>query len=313
MKKLLASLILLLALTGCGDDVTNINGYTDAEVKAMIDSTLGSQDVVVMNDTVYQQTVDTIYDMVIDTVTHELVDTIYQRVVDTVYNDLVDTIYTRVIDTVTHELVDTIYQRVIDTVYHELIDTIYQKVVDTVFTELEKVGIDVSKPRDTTITLSDTADGIITTKTYKGVVYKEVFYEAHEYPFGMIVRAGDYVYRPMGNVDLQENGNWVTVYHYDQCGSINKPDYNEIAWRDVNSIKRFPGWRMFNDKDAYEMAQYLNRIVSDTTLVYLNALSYDERGRGTFVATIAKYKVPNTTSKNEDKEKLKYVCAYDLK
>ncbi len=313
MKKLLILFIACLAFFGCGDDVTNINGYTDEQVQAKIDSTLDAQDVVLMTDTVYQQTVDTIYNMVIDTVTNELVDTIYQRVVDTVTNELVDTIYQRVVDTVMTELVDTIYNRVVDTVYKELVDTIYNRVVDTVFTELEKVGVDITKPRDTTITLSDTTDGIITSKTYKGVVYKNVFYEAHEYQYGMIVNAGDYVYRPMGNVSLRENGNWITVYHYDQCGIINKPDYNELAWRDANSIKRFSGWRLFNDVDAYEMSQYLNQIVSDTTMVYLNTLSYSDAGRGTFVANVAKYKVPNTTSRTEDKEKIKYVCAYDLK
>lgn len=312
MKKIITILTICAALIGCGDDVTNINGYTDEEVKALIDSSLSSQDIIVMSDTVYQQTVDTIYNMVIDTVTNELVDTIYQRVVDTVTTELVDTIYTRVVDTVMNELVDTIYQRVVDTVYHELVDTIYQKVIDTVFTELEKVGIDVSKPRDTTITFSDTTDGIITSKTYKGVVYKGVFYEAHEYGYGVFIQNIDVIFYPFGNLDISESGNRFTVYYYDQCGAINKPDYKGFAWRDVNSIKRFPGWRMFNDQDAYEMAQYLNMIVSDTALVYLNTLSYEEKGRGNLIATIAKYKVPNTTSRYEDREKLKYVCAYDL-
>lgn len=302
MKKLLASLILLLALTGCGDDVTNINGYTDAEVKAMIDSTLGAQDVVVMNDTVYQQTVDTIYDMVIDTVTHELVDTIYQRVVDTVYNNLVDTIYTKVVDTVMNELVDTIYQ----------------KVIDTVFTELERVGVDVSKPRDTTITLADTTDGIITTKTYKGVVYKDVFYEAHEYQYGMIAE-----YKLGYSALLYIPDNYVSVLEYIGyehitrnvhlsylCGAITKPDYKDLAWRDDNQMKKFAGWRIFNEVDAYDMAPYLNMIVSDTTHVFLSILSLDQAHQ-TLSATVAKYKVPNTTS--QDRNKIKYVCAYDLK
>lgn len=328
MKKLLASLILLLALTGCGDDVTNINGYTDAEVKAMIDSTLGAQDVVVMNDTVYQQTVDTIYNMVIDTVTHELVDTIYQRVVDTVYNDLVDTIYTRVVDTVMNELVDTIYQRVVDTVYHELVDTIYQKVIDTVFTELERVGVDVSKPRDTTITLADTTDGIITTKTYKGVVYKDVFYEAHEYQYGLEVGSSYYStgftfhipenYVEVPDVAWQMNcsgacGIKGKVYLGYQCGEISKPDYNNRAYKDANQVKKFDGWRLFDETDAYEMAQYLNMIVSDTTLVYLSILGYDGRKGGyNATANIAKYKVPSQVSRESDAGKLKYICAYDL-
>ena len=328
MKKIISILTICAALIGCGDDVTNINGYTDEEVKALIDSSLGSQDVIVMSDTVYQQTVDTIYNMVIDTVTNELVDTIYQRVVDTVTTELVDTIYTRVVDTVMNELVDTIYQRVVDTVYHELVDTIYQKVVDTVFTELEKVGIDVSKPRDTTITLSDTADGIITSKTYKGVVYKGVFYEAHEYQYGMNIivdnggaHPGVFVI-PDNYIKVEDyaSDNWGShisgyVHLTYQCGDISKPDYNERAYRDDKQIKKFDGWRLFNDADAYDMAQYLNMIVSDTTQIFLSVIAYNTNNSHIyrdFTANVAKYKVPSMVSKNEDKEKLKYVCAYDL-
>lgn len=328
MKKILLFLIAMcFTLCACGDDVTNINGYTDEEVKAMIDSTLDAQDVVLMTDTVYQQTVDTIYNRVIDTVTNELVDTIYQRVVDTVTNELVDTIYQRVIDTVMTELVDTIYNRVVDTVYKELVDTIYQKVIDTVFTELEKVGIDITKPRDTTITLYDTTDGIITAKTYKGVVYKDVFYEAHEYPYGMVAiydySYGSIFYIPDSYVTVKDYA-WEMncsgacgisgkVHLTYQCGEISKPDYNNRAYRNDNLIKKFDGWRLFDERDAYDMAPYLNMIVSDTTQVFLSALGYDSHSGGTFTATIAKYKVPNTTSNAADREKIKYVCAYDLK
>ena len=221
-----------------------------------------------------------------------------------------------------NELVDTIYQRVVDTVYHDLVDTIYTKVIDTVFTELERVGVDVSKPRDTIITLYDTTDGTITAKIYKGVVFKNVFYEAKEYQYGMIAKpnySADYYFYPQGYIEVYDyaanQSDYLAGYValLDQCGAINKPDYNDIAWRDDKLIKRFAGWRMFNEQDAYDMAPYLNMVVSDTALVFLSALGYDDRGRGTFTATIAKYKVPNTTSKNEDKEKLKYICAYDLK
>jgi len=141
MKKLLLSFIIALMI-GCGDDVTNINGYTDEQVQAKIDSTLANieSETVTINDTIYQMTVDTVYKMVIDTVKEQMYDTLYKQVVDTVTNELVDTIYQRVIDTVYNELIDTIYQRVIDTVY--------QQVIDTVFKELE-----FEKPRDTTIIL----------------------------------------------------------------------------------------------------------------------------------------------------------------
>lgn len=329
MKKLFLLLIALCVFIGCGDDVTNINGYTDEQVQAKIDSTLGAQDVVVMNDTVYQHTVDTIYNMVIDTVTHELVDTIYQRVVDTIYNDLVDTIYTRVIDTVTNELVDTIYQRVVDTVYHELVDTIYQKVIDTVFTELERVGVDISKPRDTTITLYDTTDGAITAKIYKGVVYNNTFYEAKEYQLGMRVtyyNAGGnnaFFTYPERDIKVEDYarelncsgscgipGNVHITY---QCGELSTPDYKNRAYREKSNIKKFKGWRIFNEIDAYDMAKYLNMLVSDTALIYLNTINYDEKSlHGDFTANVAKYKVASSVSTNNDKMSIKYICAYDL-
>jgi hypothetical protein len=330
MKKFLILFIACLTFFGCGDDVTNINGYTDEQVQAKIDSTLGAQDVVLMTDTVYQQTVDTIYNMVIDTVTNELVDTIYQRVVDTVTNELVDTIYQRVVDTVMTELVDTIYNRVVDTVYKELVDTIYQKVIDTVFTELEKVGVDITKPRDTSITLYDTTDGIITAKIYKGVVYKNVFYEAHEYPLGMPVtyynggannkmfrfpdsyfKVEDYAYEMNCSGACGIKGQ---VHLTFQCGEISKPDYNGRAYKDDKLIKKFDGWRLFDATDAYDMAQYLNMVVSDTTLVYLSTISYDATTYyGAYSATVAKYRVPSTIATDADKWNIKYVCAYDLK
>lgn len=332
MKKILTLIAICLSLIACGDDVTNINGYTDEQVQAKIDSTLDAQDVVLMTDTVYQQTVDTIYNMVIDTVTNELVDTIYQRVVDTVTHELVDTIYQKVIDTVMTELVDTIYNRVIDTVYKELVDTIYQKVVDTVFTELEKVGIDITKPRDTSITLYDTTDGIITAKIYKGVVYKDVFYEAHEYPYGM----GATAYNGGGNtLVFYIPDNYITVEDYAwemncsgscgirgkvhltyQCGEISKPDYNNRAYKNDNTIKKFDGWRLFDETDAYDMAPYLDMIVSDTAQIFLSVITYNSNHSDyyrDFTANIAKYKVPSMVSKTEDKFKIKYVCAYDLK
>lgn len=316
MKKLISILITCLVMIGCGDDVTNINGYTDEEVRTIIDSTLDAQDVKLMSDTVYQQTVDTIYNMVIDTVTHELVDTIYQRVVDTV----------------TNELVDTIYSRVVDTVYKELVDTIYHRVVDTVFTELHNAGIDVERPRDTTITVYDTTDGAIISKIYTGVVYKRVFYEANAYQYlytdkrdeGKSYSAKieyfhvpntqftvlDYSYET--NCRGDACGIQGTVYYPDQCGIISKPDYNDAAYRSKESIKKIGKWRMFDGSDAVNMAQYLNMLVPDTTLIYLSTIEYDTNVNGDFTANVAKYKISSMVSTNKSKTQLKYICAYDL-
>lgn len=318
MKKLLASLILLFALTGCGDDVTNINGYTDAEVKAMIDSTLDAQEVVVMNDTVYQQTVDTIYNMVIDTVTHELVDTIYQRVVDTVYNDLVDTIYTRVVDTVMNELVDTIYQRVVDTVYHELVDTIYQKVIDTVFTELERVGIDVSKPRDTSIIVYDTsANNMITMRLYKGIVFKDVFYDTTKYEFqykkggnfagynyinivennGQNFSEAQIKYISSGSPSLFETNLWVT----NACGVIDEPIVTPITYN-TRDPKRFKGFHIANETDLVVLGSNIGNYIDETIKIYAG-----------IDGNVYHYTNKSGVILSGSSRPTHYLCAYDLK
>lgn len=319
MKKSFLVLFCSIFFIACGDDVTNINGYTEDQVQERIDSTLAAQDVMIVNDTVIEHTVDTIYQRVIDTVTHELVDTIYQRV----------------IDTVTNELVDTIYQKVVDTIYNELVDTIYQRVVDTVFTELEKNGLDLSKPRDTTIILSDTTDGTIISKSFKGIVYKNTFYEAKEYQYLFKDKRDEgksynvkieYFRQPNSNFTVPDyafekncSGNSKyscgiegTVYYPDQCGVISKPDYFGAAYRSKDSIKKIGNWRMFNESDAYDVAPFLNMIVSDTALIYLSTITYETAANGTFTANVAKYKVTSMVSNNNYKMSIKYICAYDL-
>lgn len=328
MKKLIFLILTAMTIIGCGDDVTNINGYSEEEVRAIIDSTLESQDPIIKNDTIYQR--------IVDTVTHELVDTIYQRVVDTVTNELVDTIYQRVVDTVTHELVDTIYHKVVDTVYKELVDTIYQRVIDTVFSELEKVNIDISRPRDTSITLYDTTDGLIVSKTFNGVVFKNVFYEKAEYQYlyndkrdeGHSYSAQIEYYRtPNTSFEIPDytyksncSGNYKfacgikgTVYYPDACGTISKPDYNNVAYRSESSIKKVGNWRLFDGGDAIDMYKYLDMVVSDSAMIYLSTITHKTDANGEFVANVAKYKIPNMTSANKDKLKLKYICAIDLK
>jgi len=316
MKKILTLIAICLSLIACGDDVTNINGYTDEQVQAKIDSTLDAQDVVLMTDTVYQQTVDTIYNMVIDTVTNELVDTIYQRVVDTVTHELVDTIYQKVIDTVMTELVDTIYNHVVDTVYKELVDTIYQKVVDTVFTTLEHIGLDTELPRDTSITLYDTTDNQITARIYKGIVYKNVFYDTTKYKFN------EHTNEPI-NITIFKGwySTGLRIYSTDRCGLLDKPDWNDFGWEDSDyaryvseskynySLRRLKGWRLFNAKDANILRDNLDKIISDDSEVYLNTITNSEY-LSDFEANVATQNSPNQTSKGK---LIKYMCAYDLK
>lgn len=299
MKKLLAILITSICLIGCGDDVTNINGYTEEEVQAIIDSSLSNREVMVMTDTVYQKTVDTISNMVIDTVTHELVDTIYQRVVDTVYNELIDTIY--------NELIDTVYNRVIDTVYKELVDTVYSRVIDTVYKTLESAGISTEVLRDTTIMLFDTTDNQITAKIYKGVVYKGVFYDTTKYQYNVSPEE-------QYNITIQD-GKWSFtydsyVYLSSQCGILTKPTWYNIGWTTseaFNAVKHLPGWRMFNSKDANKLSEFLDKII-DSDEVYLSTIT-SSRTLYNFSANVATKDSPSSVSKGK---LLKYMCAYDL-
>lgn len=294
MKKLILGIITVLVITGCGDDVTNINGYTEEEVHAMIDSSLADREVVMMTDTVYQKTVDTIYNMVIDTVTKEIVDTIYERVIDTVYN----------------ELVDTIYNRVVDTVYKELVDTIYNRVIDTVYKTLEDAGINTEIPRDTSITLYDTTDNQITARIYKGVVYKNVFYDTTKYKFN----EGD---TGIGHTTIFRGWN-STNYHItttDRCGLLENPTWKDFGWDggsdniyQYKTFKKIKGWRLFDAKDANALRNNLDMIISDDSEVYLSTIK-DSEALYEFEANVATQYAPNQTSKGK---RIKYMCAYDL-
>ena len=128
MKKSFLALFFAIFFIACGDDVTNINGYSEDQVNELLAAN---------KDTVYQvQKGDSVltYIYVTDTLYKEIVDTIYKQVIDTIvnsdtiYNRIVDTVYTRVIDTVINTLVDTIYTRVIDTVFATSIQN-YQEIL----------------------------------------------------------------------------------------------------------------------------------------------------------------------------------------
>ena len=266
MKKLFSILILAI-LIGCGDDVTNINGYTEEQVQARIDSTLAAQDVMIVNDTVIEHTVD------------------------------------------------TIYQRVIDTVTHELVDTIYQRVVDTVFTTLEQTGVNIEIPRDTTITLYDTTDNQITAKIYKGIVYKNTFYDLTKYKFNETSS------EPI-NITIFEGwySTYLKIYSTDRCGLLSNPTWKDFGWEDKdnvryntesrynNTLNRLPGWRLFNAKDANALRDNLDKIITDDSEIYLSTITEDGHLYN-FEANVATQYSPNQTSKGK---RIKYMCAYDL-
>lgn len=300
-----------------GDGNVINNNYYDASTKSMTikSDTLLIRDTTVIHDTIIKKEQITKRDTIISRDTVTLNNTVIVSKSDTI--QITKTIH----DTVKSVVTDTVVNERIDTVYKELVDTVYKKIIDTVFAE------NIIKPKDTSITFYDTTDGIIISKIYKGVVYKDVFYEAHEYPYGMnalyeyygnytvfyipdsYVTVPDYAYGSDGKVS-----GYVHLSY--QCGEISKPDYNDRAYKNDEQIKKFDGWRLFNEVDAYDMAPYLNMIVSDTAQIFLSVISYNTKNSDIyrdFTANIAKYKVPSMVSRNEDKHKIKYICAYDLK
>lgn len=256
MKKILLILAMLMFI-GCGDDVTNINGYTDEQVQAKIDSTLANMEseTVTINDTIYQMTVDTVYKMVIDTVKEQMYDTLYKQVVDTVTNELADTIYQRVIDTVYNELIDTIYQRVIDTVY--------QQVIDTVFKELE-----FERPRDTTVILpkvlwnGEYKENVIT----NGKVHLNKFYDIeHVYSISPSTKnslgslCSDFaISNAMTETDVEKLGKFITEIIQDEVIAISFTTSNkmQITTPFGFETKTQYIWRTYSVKNSYSSYTY---------------------------------------------------------
>lgn len=298
MKKILLIMAFALFTIGCGD-TTTINGYSEEQVSELLASN---------KDTVYQvQKGDSVltYIYVTDTLYKEMVDTIYKQVIDTIVNS--DTIYNRI--------VDTVYTRVIDTVINTLVDTIYTRVIDTVFATLEDFGINTELPRDTTITLYDTTDNQIIAKIYKGIVFKNVFYDTTKYKYNET--AGE----PY-NITIETGWYSTNFYMYstNRCGLIDTPTWKDFGWEDKDNVryksesrynytlKRIPGWRLFNVKDANALRDNLDRIISDDSEVYLSTIKEDTKLYN-FEANVA---TQYSTSQASKGKLIKYMCAYDL-
>lgn len=313
MKNIIFTII-ILCIFGCGVDVTDpqagyFDDHTDNSVN--IDNSIhyseSTKDTVIIKDTIEKKIVDTI------------IDTLKQIKIDTLVKHKVDTLKQTKVDTVKIVKVDTVRQTIIDTVYKKITDTVYTNTIGYSNTSFEE------EPRDTTITLSWSEDGYSYSKSYDGIVYKNVFYEAKEYQYGMyapnsntsdykmffiqdnMVTVGEY----NGKAGISGYNNMGTVKLTYLCGTITKPDYKDLAYSSNIEIKKFDGWRIFNEKDAYDMAKYLDKLVSDTAEIYLDLLGYDKTKGGTVTVAAAKFKVPYFQSNNRNK--LKYVCAYDLK
>ena len=272
----------VLFTIGCGD-TTTINGYSEEQVSELLASN---------KDTVYQvQKGDSVIT--------------YIYVTDTLYKEMVDTIYNQVIDTIVNS----------DTIYNRIIDTVYTIVIDTVFDTLENVGINTELPRDTTITLYDTTDNQIIAKIYKGIVFKNVFYDTTKYKYNET--AGE----PY-NITIETGWYSTNFYMYstNRCGLIDTPTWKDFGWEDKDNVrftsesmynytlKRIPGWRLFNAKDANALRDNLDRIISDDSEVYLSTIKEDTKLYN-FEANVA---TQYSTSQASKGKLIKYMCAYDL-
>lgn len=288
MKKILLLMAFAIFMTGCGD-TTTINGYSEEQVSELLASN---------KDTVYQvQKGDSVltYIYVTDTLYKEMVDTIYKQVIDTIVNS--DTIYNRI--------VDTVYTRVIDTVINTLVDTIYTRVIDTVFATLEDVGINTELPRDTTITLYDTTDNQIIAKIYKGIVFKNVFYDTTKYKYNETDSEPYNI-----TIDNDIRSTYLTVYTTTQCGILSKPTWKNIGWTSeetFRTVKHIPGWRLFNSNDANKLQENLDMFITDD-MIYLNTITKSNKLYD-FMANVATKDSPSSVAKGK---LLKYMCAYEL-
>ena len=341
MKKYLSIIMVFaaFALCGCGDKTT-INGYSEEDVAKLLAEA---------KDTVYQVTDgDSVitYIYVTDTLYNEIVDTVYNRVTDTLYKELVDTIYTRVVDTVVNTLVDTIVSRVIDTVITTMVDTIYTRVIDTVFSTLEVIGVDTELPRDTSITMSAELNGATVSKTFYGIVYKGVFFDTTMYQYADVNhvwvndRKGDitgYIgegvkgkaYMPVGEKHHQSDNcsgcDYIKLAYEvpSQCGSLTPPNKGIIHEYVMNRTPLdnyktpFTGWRMLNDKDAYNIQSIASHIIPDGATVFTSLISKSTKdaeynyGRVVYYSSYLANVITSTGIKTVEKP-MNYMCAYDL-
>lgn len=246
-----------------------------------------------------------------------------QVVIDTSINSKLDTVYVSSADTIVH--IDTIINIISDTNYIIKYDTLYIVNKDTVL-----IRQDEELPRDTSVTLSVIVDSSVITKTYYGVVYKNVFYESQTYPLGyttyfdhntfhIVNTTYDGASKISYKVDITSNASSGkdNVYITHQCGIIAKPDYKDIAWTAEPITKRIGNnWRVFNELDANKMYKWLNKITNnDTTLLYVSTIEMQQvsfQQSETFSANATKQGVNNLAVGYTNRFKLKYACVYDL-
>lgn len=317
MKNVIFTVIILCTF-GCGVDVTDPQaGYFDKSTdnSVNIDNSIhyseSTKDTVIVKDTVEKKIVDTI----IDTLKQIKIDTVIKHKVDTLKQIKVDTLIKHKVDTLKQIKIDTVRQTIVDTIYEKVVDTVYTKVTDTLYKSFEE------EPRDTTITLSEEINGVLYTKSYEGIVYKNVFYDTTKYVYNIQtdrdaqMRAYDHI----GTTGIPNNN---TKYHFaDKCGVITKPAYRDFAWNETDTILRFSNWRKFNAGDANKLRDFSEKIINES-IIYLDVI-YDDGYLWENEFNVANKYTPNTVTKNMivhsgyQTERifvtLSYMCAYELK
>lgn len=110
------------------------------------------------------------------------------------------------------------------------------------------------------------------------------------------------------------------MYSTNRCGLIDTPTWKDFGWEDKDNVrftsesrynytlKRIPGWRLFNVKDANALRDNLDRIISDDSEVYLSTIKEDTKLYN-FEANVA---TQYSTSQASKGKLIKYMCAYDL-
>lgn len=285
MKKLFSTLIVFaIMIIGCGDETT-VKGYTDEDVQNMFS---------IFKDSVVQE--------ITDSVIHTSKDTVYKVSKDTVFKNSRDTIYIATKDTVysvtTNDSIVYIYKT--DTVSKVLDDTTMIRLLDSVYHRVESLSDE--NPRDTTITLSDTTElesgYTVVSKTWKGFVYKGVFYDTTAYQSSSGVSFPNRYY----------NDGTSKYYCWHQCGSKIAPDFNSSSsgcWKTSEAmLQRFDGWRIFNFGDVMSLGKHLETVISQDSIYIAHTTGVSSRSAN-YYRIMSNGEIVLTSG-------VKYLCAYDL-
>ena len=187
-----------------------------------------------------------------------------------------------------------------DTVSKALDDTTMIRLIDSVYHRVESLSDE--NPRDTTITLSDTTElesgYTVVSKTWKGFVYKGVFYDTTAYQSSSGVSFPNRYY----------NDGTSKYYCWHQCGSKIAPDFNSSSsgcWKTSEAmLQRFDGWRIFNFGDVMSLGEHLGTVISQDSIYIAHTTGVSSRSAN-YYRIMSNGEIVLTSG-------LKYLCAYDL-